>query len=77
MFNASSFVERDIVHLEHVVPYVLTVRGVSLDYWRARLNDLLEKPLDEPHRVRAQQLLELLAGLESLPKCRSRVRQRA
>ena len=77
MFNPTSFVEREIVHLERVVPHVLTVRGVSLDYWRMRLTELLAQPLEASHRERATHLLEQLAGLEQRTKCRSRVRQRA
>ena len=61
-----NLLEREIEHLEHVVPYISSNRDcIPLRYWQGRVDLLGESVSTEVLRLRVQALHKTLAALQS------------
>ncbi|MCX4164195.1 MULTISPECIES: hypothetical protein [Paraburkholderia] len=60
--------EKDIEHLEHVMPRISADDRIPLSYWRNRVNSVLAAILVPSQASRVKRLNEALLVLEGLQK---------
>jgi hypothetical protein len=59
-------IEQDLIHLELVVKRIGWNQGLSLSYWRKRVDEMLANGLTRQQRDRALRLDATVAALEKL-----------
>jgi hypothetical protein len=60
-------IERDLTHLERVVHKIASGHGLSLAYWRKRVDSMLSETLMPGQRKRIGQINVIISMLEDTP----------
>jgi hypothetical protein len=59
------FVERDLAHLERIVNRIASSHGLSLSYWRKRVDSMLSMSLIPTQRKRIVHVAAVISMLEA------------
>jgi hypothetical protein len=59
------FLERDLAHLERIISRIASSHGLSLGYWRKRVDSMLSMSLMPSQRKRIAHIAAVISTLEA------------